>query len=191
MQRFFASLFILLLAFSTANATDRGQKDVVEEGSVTFTAVVKYIQPSYTELKQAFDHVDNHFSYAKLEPIERCRKISREQREVVFEYIHFGREISPDDALEEMDRRGFRPALYEELLAFAKQYPNEHRKFEIEALGSFGLDRFGFRSSPSLYHPHFRERSLTLGLGFGWLTNQVLGDSRLLVVRKEFFLLTS
>ena len=44
--------------------------------------------------------------------------------------------MTTEEILDAMDAAGLRPALYEELLAFASKYPNEQRKHTIAALGS-------------------------------------------------------
>ncbi len=83
-----------------------------------------------------------HVDYAqpekgvRFEPIERCKTVSKDNREVAFEYVHMGRKAMTDKVLAEMDRKGLRPALYEELLGFAYKYPDEQRKYPIVALGS-------------------------------------------------------
>ena len=57
-------------------------------------------------------------------------------KEVVTELIHFNNYTESDKALRELDRRGFRPATIEELLAFGAKYPELQRQFPIVALGS-------------------------------------------------------
>lgn len=106
-------------------------------GSSPFSAPVVYVQPAFEELKRRFPaYVDPDYKDRRFGPIERCKAVSKENREVAFEYVHMDRDASTDEVLAEMDRRGLRPALYEELLGFAEKYPDEQRKYPIVALGS-------------------------------------------------------
>ena len=106
-------------------------------GSSPFSAPIIYVQPSFKELKRRFPaYVNPDYKGKRFDPIERCKAVSKENREVAFEYVHMSRDASTDEVLAEMDRKGLRPALYEELLGFAEKYPDEQRKYPIVALGS-------------------------------------------------------
>lgn len=106
----------------------------------TFLARVVYVQPRFVELKRRFPaYVTPEYKSIDLDPIECCKAVSKESREVAFEYVHLDRDASTDEVLAEMDRKGLRPALYEELLGFAEKYPDEQRKYPIVALGSEAL----------------------------------------------------
>lgn len=59
--------------------------------------------------------------------------------------FHFDRNISSEDAIKEMDEKGYRPAECCELLAFGAKYPDVQREFLIVALGSAWQDRFDRR----------------------------------------------
>ena len=48
--------------------------------------------------------------------------------------IHFDRKLSSDDVVDEIRRRGKRPASIQELLAFGARYPNIQRRFLVVAL---------------------------------------------------------
>lgn len=105
--------------------------------SGTFTAPIVYVQPENEELMRRYPaYITLDFKGKRLDPIERCMGVSRENRKVSFEYVHMDRSASTHEVLAEMDRRGLRPALYEELLGFAEKFPNEQRKHPIVALGS-------------------------------------------------------
>ncbi|MEO5927844.1 MAG: hypothetical protein ABIO72_03935 [Patescibacteria group bacterium] len=105
-----------------------------------FTALVTYVQPEFEELQRRFPaYVNPDYKGKRFDPIERCKGVSKENREVAFEYVHLDRDASTDEVLAEMDRKGLRPALYEELLSFAEKYPDEQRKYPIVALGSEAL----------------------------------------------------
>jgi len=56
--------------------------------------------------------------------------------EIEVKLIHFNRIISTVEALCELDRMGYRPAEFHELLAFGEKYQEIQREFHILALGS-------------------------------------------------------
>ena len=150
-----------------------------KEASIIFKVLVEYIQPCYADLKAAFDWVDPDYSRAKFEPIERCKGVIREAREVVLQYSHLGRDATTEEVLAEMERLGLRPALYEELLVFCRQNPDEQRKFPVVALGSVWVGSDGCRGVAYLDGDGV-ERDLYLYWGGGrWV-----GDCRFLAVSK-------
>ncbi|MBI2175392.1 MAG: hypothetical protein HYU35_01525 [Parcubacteria group bacterium] len=65
--------------------------------------------------------------------------------EVGVELIHFSRVISNNEVLCELDRMGYRPAEFHELLAFGEKYTEVQREFLIVALGSVWQSRSGHR----------------------------------------------
>jgi hypothetical protein len=65
--------------------------------------------------------------------------------------VHFNRMISTQDALNELDRQGLKPADLHTLLSLGAKYPDLQREFPIVALGSVWRYRFGDRSVPYLY----------------------------------------
>ena len=109
-----------------------------QKASTGFTAPVIYAQPDFKELQHRFlrGHVILEYKDARIEPIERCKNVSRESREVTFECVYFGRFLSIEEVVIEMDHKGLRPALYEELLGFVQKYPNEQLRYPIIACGS-------------------------------------------------------
>lgn len=64
-------------------------------------------------------------------PTKRVGKV-----ETKIEFVHFGRNISSDDALKELEKMGYRAAEAHELLASGAKYPDVQREFPIAALGS-------------------------------------------------------
>jgi hypothetical protein len=50
--------------------------------------------------------------------------------------VKFDKELSSEEALRQLDKRGLRPATFPELLAFGRKYPDVQREFGIVALGS-------------------------------------------------------
>ena len=117
----------------------------------SFLAKVDYIQPEYDNLEPEFDWVNSDYRRAKFEDIDTCEAISREAREITFRYLNMNRGACSDEVLAEMDLRGLRPATYEELLAFAANYPDEQNNFSIIALGSFWIEMDDRRCAAYLY----------------------------------------
>lgn len=111
-------------------------------------AFVKYVQPIYTELKESFDWVSNNYHDANFEPIDCCKGVSREDREIHFEYFQTKNSLSTEEILAKMDELGLRPALYEEFICFVRQNPDEQRIQSIVALGSvLVISPFGVKNS--------------------------------------------
>ncbi len=154
---------------------------VTAKDSPKFSALVVYAIPAMDELKRRFPaYVNPSFGQdITFEPIKVCENISRETREVEFEYVHLDRDASNDEVLAEIDKRGLRPALPEELFAFNATYPEEMTKFPIVALGS-GADVCGHCNVAYLWCTD-PGRSLDLNyVDFGWHDHY-----RFLAVRKE------
>lgn len=150
-----------------------------QNGNSLFSAPIAYVQPDFEELKRRFPaRVSPDYKGKRFDPIERCKGVSTENREVAFEYVHMDHDASIDEVLAEMDRKGLRPALYEELLGFAEKYPDEQRKYPIVALGS-ETNVSGGRFVACLW-----------GVGLGrlfsldWIDRVWLADCRFLAVRK-------
>lgn len=72
---------------------------------------------------------------------ETCANVSREPREIEFVLVRLlvpiHEKLSTEDALEEIKRRKLRPAMYEELLAFASHFKRSEDCLSVVALGSF------------------------------------------------------
>lgn len=108
-------------------------------GAFPFVAPVVYAKPDFEDLKRRFGYIDPRYRRKRFESIDRCKSVNRENREVAFMYVSLGDQdnlISEADVFLEMDRKRLRPALYEELLGFAKKYPDEAADRQIVALGS-------------------------------------------------------
>jgi len=91
-----------------------------------------------------------------------------ETAEIDIELIHFNRDMSTDEVLAELDKKGLRPAELHELLALGEKHPDLQREFPIIALGSVWRRSSGFRSCPCLSKDG-SERDLDLGwFGHEW-----------------------
>ncbi len=60
------------------------------------------------------------------------------KKEVEVTLVHFNRLVESDEAIREMEAKGYRPATIEELLALGKEQPDLQRSFPIIALVYFG-----------------------------------------------------
>jgi len=157
----------------------QGGRHPYRGGPTNVNASILYVQPEFEELKRRFPaYVNPDYKGKRFDPIERCKDVSKESREVAFEYVHMNSTSSIDEVLAEMDRKYLRPALYEELLGFAEKYPDEQRKYPIVALGS-ETDVGGDRRVAYLWRAgHGRS------LGLNWIDGAWGGLYRFLAVRK-------
>lgn len=120
-----------------------------------------------------YDWSDNNITSEHF-PTERIGKM-----EIAVELVHFNRYIGIDEALQEFDRMGYRPAELYELLAFGEKYPEIQREFPIVALGSVWQASHGNCCAPYLCG-HGSERRLHLD----WLGDDWDGICRFAAVRK-------
>jgi len=108
--------------------------------------MVVYAIPLMGDLNRRFpSRVSPAYDGAVFKPIKACEEISRETREIEFEYVVLDRIVSHGEVLAEIDSRGFRPVLPEELISFAEKYPDEQWKYPIVALGSEASVNGGYR----------------------------------------------
>ncbi len=165
------------------------QKKNASEVEVSFRALVNYVQPSHHGLYEAFDYVDPGYAALSFKPIEICKDVPTDAREIEFKLVHLRKRASTKKALAELKRRRLRPALYEELLAFVAKYPDLQKEFRIVALGSVwcilgAARKFAhfrrYRYSPFVDFIKDRGRSLA----FNWIRNGWADDYRFLAVRE-------
>ena len=100
------------------------------------------------------------------------------QVELEPELIHIGRDMSSDEVIADLDKRGLRPGTIAELLAFGATYPEVQREFPIVALGSVA-EVHGYRRVACLYRSD-SERNLHLD----WFDSDWDGLYRFLAFRK-------
>jgi hypothetical protein len=144
----------------------------------SFTALVEYRQPSYEELKKQFDCVYDRFENREFKTIDACKDIGRETREIIFELVQVADRRFVGDAMARLLNQGLRPALYEEMLAFAAKFPDEQKKYPIYALGS-RCDRAGDSHPPFLDWDEEDGRLLL----FGWSSLRPAESIHFLAVR--------
>lgn len=93
--------------------------------------------PSYSDLKTKFDYVSDIFK----DDVKWEYSVPREEIDLDrMQLVHFNRLLSSEEAIKEMDDKGYRPATHEELIAWAEKNPEEQRKYPIIAFGSSALD---------------------------------------------------
>jgi len=73
------------------------------------------------------------------------------QKEKEITLFHFNRSIFSNDAIAEMEKAGYHPALVEELLSLGAAYKELQKQFPIVALGSVWRYPDGSRHVPSLF----------------------------------------
>ncbi len=78
----------------------------------------------------SYDYVD------KFIPLEDFPIEKKGKEELVVELIYLDSWLSTEEALKEIDRIGYRPVNFMELLAFGARYPEVQREFTVVALGS-------------------------------------------------------
>ncbi len=101
------------------------------------------------------------------------------RKEVEITLFHFNRLISSGDAIAQMAKAGYRPALAEELLALGVAYKKLQKQFPIVALGSVWRNPDGGRDMPCLDWWD----GLGRYLGLGWFEYDWNGRCRFAAVR--------
>ena len=96
-----------------------------------------------------------------------------------YRLFHFNRDISSENAIKEMEKEGYRPAILPELLILGETQPELQKEFQIVALGSVWRDSYDHRYVPIL-HWYGRRRKLNLL----WFELDWYGYFRFLAVRK-------
>lgn len=110
---------------------------------------------------------------AKRFPLKGSGKVELEPK-----LFYFGRDMSSDNVIAEMDKEGFRPCTIEELLAIGEQHPELQRKFPLVALGSVA-EIGGCR-----YVAYLRRRGSERELDLLWFGNDWGDICRFPAVRK-------
>ncbi len=101
------------------------------------------------------------------------------KEDLQIELFHFGRAVTSKEAIEEMEKAGFRPATLPELLALGAKHPDLQKDFLIVALGSRWRSPSGDLGVSVLYWYGLRR-----GLSLPWFESDWLEDCRFAGVRK-------
>ena len=159
--------------------TDKGLRKkiaeiVVSEVRQTFRVLVDYSK-SLAEMIQAgnYDWKNNDITQ------DHFPTKGNGQQEVEVVLFHFGRNISSDDAIAEMERAGYRPARIEELLALGASQPELQKQYPIVGLGSVWRDPSGLRRVPYLFWDDSGRR-----LRLHWLEGDWRESCRFVALRK-------
>ena len=173
-------LCLVLLSFHTTLAVEPKDVTTPVHDVFEFTAFVDYQTPSHEQLDDAFDTVSPSFDGVHF---TQTAQSSTTPRRVTFEYVEPVRTATTKEILVAMKRRGVRPATFEELIAFARSFPDEQRKHQIVALGSVAqANGYRFVTLIGELGEHTHERSIDLNGdddSYDWKDNY-----RFLVVRK-------
>lgn len=105
--------------------------------------------------------------------------IRRGTSEFEIHLVHFGKTMSSEDVLRELDKMGLRSAEFPELLRLGATHPDLQRQFLIVALGSVFRGPYGYRYVPVLWTSSGRRE-----LDLGWFRSAWGGGYRFAAVRK-------
>jgi len=90
------------------------------------------------------------------------------KQEVIVELVHYGRDMTTDDVLKDLESKGMRPAILPELLSLGATYSEKQCEFPIVALGSVWRHRDGRRGVPFLSRSGSGRRLHLFWGGLGW-----------------------
>ncbi len=117
------------------NGIEKPDSKLFEALKKGFVAKVEYKSPTIEDLQKLFPIV-TYEDDMKYEPTQYTKDISRETCDVSFVLMRLGVRTHTIALQSEMSIIGFRPATFEELVAFAVKYPEEQERCPIVALGS-------------------------------------------------------
>jgi hypothetical protein len=93
--------------------------------------------------------------------------------------VRYGRRMTSEEVLCELEKEALRPAELPEFLAFGAEYPEIQRQFSVVGLGSVWRDKKGYRNVPCLY-----EASEARYLDLHWWDDGWYSYSRFAAIRK-------
>ncbi len=113
----------------------------------TFVQFVQYIKPPFEKLSSMFGSVNPNYATVQIKPIEPCKNVDRSNRKVTFRLFRIARTMTTKEVIALIKAAGFRPALYEELVAVLDRCPWELSKARVvAALGSVAKTERGTRT---------------------------------------------
>lgn len=152
---------------------------IITTVSAIFDVLVDYTTPAFETLQAWFvGYIDPAYRDIVFEPIPACKDVSRVNGKIEAVLVHLGRNVSNESVLAELDRLGYRPALYEELVAFSRTNPAMGLEYPVVALGSVAL-LHGDRCVAYLFQCGGKR-----ALGLPWFGSGWGGSCRFLAVRK-------
>lgn len=99
-------------------------------------------------------------------------------KEATVDLFHYGKDMSTDEVLADLDKQGYRPATLKELLALGEKHPDLQREFPIIALGSV------WRRPDGRVCPYLDRDGSERGLSLRWIDRRWDDDCRFAAVRK-------
>lgn len=109
--------------------------------------------------------------------ISGWRRTDLPQR-VRFSLLHLREGIGYEEAQDETVRTGYRPANFDELLAYIRQSPDIGRDFKIFALATIWKDEEHYQ-----YFPYFYQSSVVSGIGLHFIRYAFSSDARFLAIQ--------
>lgn len=109
--------------------------------------------------------------------ISGWRRADLPQR-VRFSILHLREGIGYEEAQDETVRAGYRPANFDELLAFIRQSPEAGRDFRIFALATIWKDEEHYQ-----YFPYFYQSGVVSGIGLHFIRYAFSSDARFLAIQ--------
>lgn len=109
--------------------------------------------------------------------ISGWRRADLPQR-VRFSVLHLREGIGYEEAQDETGRAGYRPANFDELLAYIRQFPEAGRDFRIFALATIWKDEEHYP-----YFPYFYQSSVVSGVGLHYIRHPFSSDARFLSIK--------
>ncbi len=153
----------------------RGEQEKNKAADAVVRIFVDYTRPLADLIKApGFDWVNSDIT-EKHFPIT-----NRPNGDVEMKIFHFNRDMGSDEAIREMEKRGYRPAELPEALAYAKANPDEQRKYPILILGSVWRHWDGRRDFPYLWDGGSGRR-----LSLDWFDDEWRSGCRFLACRKS------
>jgi hypothetical protein len=133
-------------ALAEINPNKGGLQQLIENGgkfqSDLAALIARFVEPAlsvptYKNLCKEFDWVCDEFKKNEAtdwQLDDSCMGVATADPEIC-ELVQFGMDMSTEDLRNELKNRGLRPATLDELLAYARKYPDKQKEFPIVALG--------------------------------------------------------
>jgi hypothetical protein len=129
----------------------------------TLKVIVDYTQPLAEMIKAGNYNWVNSDITAEHFPMKGEGK---QEKEVFL--FHFGKDMTSEQVIVEMEKRGYRPAKIEDLSALGVAYPELQKQFPIVALGSVWQGPLGYRHVPFLVWYGAKRDLYLCWFGYDW-----------------------
>ncbi len=133
-------LFIIGLLFVIATTTVERAQNQPERTEQIFRVTVNYGRSVKRGVRAG------HYNYVNPDVVsENFSSKETGTKEIFIHLVSFNKTVSANEALAELDKRGFRPANTQECMAFGEKHPDVQREFPIAFLGAVWRDFYGGR----------------------------------------------